>query len=47
VKPLASACRVFAEKCVDGIREVAREKGVEEPVLNEVLDYRRMVKPHA
>jgi fumarate hydratase, class II len=90
VKLLASACRLFAEKCVDGIvanretcehyaeltlsaatalnpyigydraaeivkeaaasgrslREVAREKGVEEPVLDEALDYRKMAKPH-
>jgi fumarate hydratase, class II len=90
VKLLASACRLFAEKCVDGIeanrenceryaeltlsaatalnpyigydrateivkeaaasgrslREVAREKGVEESVLDEALDYRRMAKPH-
>jgi fumarate hydratase class II len=89
VKLLASACRLFAEKCVDGIeanrenceryaeltlsaatalnpyigydrateivkaaaasgrslREVAREKGVEEAVLDEALDYRRMAKP--
>jgi fumarate hydratase class II len=90
VKLLASACRLFAEKCVDGIeanrencehyaeltlsaaaalnpyigydrvgeiveeaavsgrslREVAREKGVEESVLDEALDYRRMARPH-
>jgi fumarate hydratase class II len=90
VKLLASACRLFAEKCVDGIeanrenceryaeltlsaatalnpyigydrateivqeaaasgrslREVAREKGVEESVLEEALDYRKMAKPH-
>src|SRR5256714_1681982 len=89
VKLLASACRLFAEKCVDGIeanrenceryaeltlsaatalnpyigydrateivkeaaasgrslREVAREKGVEESVLDEALDYRKMAKP--
>ena len=91
VKLLASACRLFAEKCVDGIeanrenceryaeltlsaatalnpyigydkaaeivkesaasgrslREVAREKGVEDSVLDEALDYRKMAKPHA
>ena len=91
VKLLASACRLFAEKCVDGIeanretceryaeltlsaatalnpyigydrateivkeaassgrslREVAREKGVEESVLDEALDYRKMAKPHS
>jgi fumarate hydratase class II len=90
VKLLASASRLFAEKCVDGIeanrenceryaeltlsaatalnpfigydrateivqeaaasgrslREVAREKGVEESVLDEALDYRTMAKPH-
>jgi fumarate hydratase, class II len=90
VKLLASASRLFAEKCVDGIeaqrenaqryaeltlsaatalnpfigydkaseivkeaaasgrslREVAREKGVDESVLDEALDYRAMAKPH-
>jgi fumarate hydratase, class II len=90
VKLLTSACRLFAEKCVDGIvanrenceryaeltlsaatalnpyigydkateivkeaaasgrslREVAREKGVEEKILDEALDYRAMAKPH-
>ena len=90
VKLLASSCRLFAEKCVDGIeanrenceryaeltlsaaaalnphigydrgaeivkeaaasgrslREVAREKGVEDSVLDEALDYRAMAKPH-
>jgi fumarate hydratase class II len=90
VKLLASAARLFAEKCVDGIvanretcehyaeltlsaatalnpyigydrateivkeaassgrslREVAREKGVEESVLDEALDYRKMAKPN-
>jgi fumarate hydratase class II len=90
VKLLASASRLFATKCVDGIeanrenaeryaeltlsaatalnpyigydrateivkeaaasgrplREVAREKGVEESVLDEALDYRAMAKPH-
>jgi len=90
VKLLASACRLFAEKCVDGIeanrencaryaeltlsaatalnpyigydkaaeivkesaksgrslREVAREMGVEDSVLDEALDYRAMAKPH-
>jgi fumarate hydratase class II len=90
VKLLASACRLFAEKCVDGIeanrenaqryaeltlsaatalnpyigydraseivkeaaasgrslRDVAREKGVEDAVLDEALDYRAMAKPH-
>ncbi len=87
---LASACRLFAEKCVDGIeanretceryaeltlsaatalnpyigydrateivkeaaasgrslREVARERGVEESILDQALDYRAMAKPH-
>ncbi|MDX6456071.1 MAG: fumarate hydratase, class, partial [Gaiellaceae bacterium] len=90
VKLLASASRLFAEKCIDGIeanrenaeryaeltlsaatalnpyigydrateivkeaarsgrslREVAREQGVEESVLDEALDYRAMAKPH-
>jgi fumarate hydratase class II len=90
VKLLASASRLFAEKCVDGItanretcesyaeltlsaatalnpyigydrateivkeaaasgrslRDIAREKGVEESILDEALDYRRMAKPH-
>ena len=90
VKLLASASRLFAEKCVDGIeanretaehyaeltlsaatalnpyigydlateivkeaaasgrslREVAREKGVEDAVLDKALDYRAMAKPH-
>ncbi len=86
----ASASRLLAEKCVDGIeanreqcetyaeltlsaatalnpyigydraseivkqaaasgrslREVAREEGVEDAVLDDALDYRRMAKPH-
>jgi fumarate hydratase class II len=90
VKLLASACRLFAAKCVEGIeanrencehyaeltlsaatalnpyigydrateivqeaaasgrslREVAREKGVEDSVLDEALDYRKMAKPN-
>jgi fumarate hydratase class II len=90
VKLLASASRLFAEKCIEGIdaqrenaeryaeltlsaatalnpyigydkaaeivkeaaasgrslREVAREKGVEESVLDKALDYRAMAKPH-
>jgi fumarate hydratase class II len=90
VKLLASASRLFAEKCVDGIeanreqcesyaeltlsaatalnpyigydkaseivkeasksgkslREVARDAGVEDSVLDEALDYRAMAKPH-
>jgi fumarate hydratase class II len=90
VKLLTGACRLFAEKCVDGIeaqretaeryaeltlsaatalnpyigydrateivkeaassgrslREVAREKGVEEEILDKALDYRAMAKPH-
>jgi fumarate hydratase class II len=90
VKLLASASRLFAEKCVDGIeanrenaeryaeltlsaatalnpyigydkateivkeaaasgrslREVAREKGVEDKILDEALDYRAMANPH-
>jgi fumarate hydratase class II len=90
IKLLASASRLFAERCVDGIeanreqceryaeltlsaatalnpfigydrageivktaaasgrslREVALEAGVDEAVLDEALDYRRMAKPH-
>ena len=90
VKLLAGACRLFAEKCIDGIeanrencehyaeltlsaatalnpyigydrateivreaaasgrslREVARENGVEDSVLGEALDYRKMAKPN-
>jgi fumarate hydratase class II len=90
VKLLASASRLFAEKCVDGItanretceryaeltlsaatalnpyigydrateivkeaassgrslREVARDQGVEDSVLDEALDYRKMAKPN-
>src|SRR5204862_605478 len=90
VKLLASSCRLFSEKCVDGIeangeacercgemtlsaatalnphigydraaeivkeaaasglslREIAREKGVDEAVLDEALDYRAVAKPH-
>jgi fumarate hydratase class II len=90
VRLLASASRLFAEKCVDGIeanrenaeryaeltlsaatalnpyigydraseivkeaassgrslREVAREKGVDEKILDKALDYRAMAKPH-
>jgi fumarate hydratase class II len=90
IRLLASAARLFAEKCVDGIeanreqlqryaeltlsaatalnpyigydkaseivkeaaasgrslREVAREAGVDESVLDEALDYRAMAKPH-
>jgi fumarate hydratase class II len=90
IKLLASASRLFAEKCVDGIqanreqceryaeltlsaatalnpyigydkatdivkeastsgrslRDVARDAGVEESVLDEALDYRKMAKPH-
>jgi fumarate hydratase class II len=90
IKLLASASRLFAEKCIDGIeanretaeryaeltlsaatalnpyigydraseivkeaaatgrslREVAREKGVGEEILDKALDYRSMAKPH-
>jgi fumarate hydratase class II len=90
IKLLASASRLLAEKCVDGIeanretnehyaeltlsaatalnpyigydkateivkeaatsgrplRDVARDAGVEESVLDEALDYRKMAKPH-
>jgi fumarate hydratase class II len=90
IKLLASASRLLAEKCVDGIeanretceryaeltlsaatalnpyigydaaselvkeaaasgrslREVARERGVADDVLDKALDYRAMAKPH-
>jgi fumarate hydratase class II len=90
IRLLAASCRLFAEKCVDGIeanreqceryaeltlsaatalnpyigydkateivkeasssgrslREVARDLGVEESVLDEALDYRAMAKPN-
>ena len=90
VKLLASASRLFAEKCIDGIeanrenaeryaeltlsaatalnpfigydlaseivkeaaatgrslREIAREKGVDEEILDKALDYRAMANPH-
>jgi fumarate hydratase class II len=90
VKLLASASRLFAEKCIDGIeanrenaaryaeltlsaatalnpfigydlaseivkeaaatgrslREIAREKGVDEEILDKALDFRAMAKPH-
>jgi fumarate hydratase class II len=90
IRLLASASRLFAEKCIDGIeanretceryaeltlsaatalnpyigydkateivkeaaasgrslREVARDAGVDEAVLDEALDYRKMAKPH-
>jgi fumarate hydratase class II len=90
IRLLASATRLFAEKCVDGIeanreqceryaeltlsaatalnpfigydlaseivkeaaaskrslREVAREKGVAEEILDQALDYRKLAKPH-
>jgi fumarate hydratase class II len=90
IRLLASASRLLAEKCVDGIepnreqleryaeltlsaatalnphigydkaaeivkecstsgrplREVAREAGVEDAVLDEALDYRKMARPH-
>jgi fumarate hydratase class II len=91
IKLLASASRLLAEKCVDGIeanresceryaeltlsaatalnpyigydraseivkeaaasgrslREVAREKGVDEETLDKALDYRAMARPHS
>jgi fumarate hydratase class II len=91
IRLLASAARLFAERCIDGIeanreqaehyaeltlsaatalnpyigydlateivkeaaasgrslREVAREKGVDEKILDEALDYRAMARPHS
>ena len=90
IRLLASASRLFAERCVEGIeanreqaeryaeltlsaatalnphigydlaseivkeasssgrslREIAREKGVDERILDEALDYRAMARPH-
>ena len=39
VKEAASSAR--------SLREVARERGVDEKILDEALDYRAMVRPHA
>jgi len=43
------ATEIVKEAAASGrsLREVAREKGVEESVLDEALDYRKMAKPHA
>ncbi len=42
------ASEIVKEAAASGrsLREVAREKGVEDSVLDEALDYRRMAKPH-
>ncbi|HEY8703713.1 MAG TPA: class II fumarate hydratase [Gaiellaceae bacterium] len=42
------AAEIVKEAAASGrsLREVAREKGVEESVLDEALDYRAMAKPH-
>jgi len=42
------ATEIVQEASASGrsLREVAREKGVEESVLDEALDYRKMAKPH-
>ena len=42
------AAEIVKESAASGrpLREVAREAGVEEAVLDEALDYRRMAKPH-
>ena len=42
------ASEIVKEAAASGrsLREVAREKGVEESVLDEALDYRAMAKPH-
>src|SRR5689334_1287638 len=44
-----SASEIVKEAAASGrsLREVAREKGVDETVLDEALDYRRMAKPHS
>ena len=42
------ATEIVKEAAASGrsLREVAREKGVEDSVLDEALDYRKMAKPH-
>src|SRR5258707_8677463 len=42
------ASEIVKEAAASGrsLREVAREKGVEESILDEALDYRAMAKPH-
>jgi fumarate hydratase, class II len=42
------ATEIVKEAVASGrsLREVARERGVEDSVLDEALDYRRMAKPH-
>jgi fumarate hydratase class II len=42
------AAEIVKESAVSGrpLREVAREAGVDESVLDEALDYRKMAKPH-
>ena len=42
------AAEIVTESAASGrsLREVAREKGVEDAVLGEALDYRKMAKPH-
>jgi fumarate hydratase, class II len=43
------ASEIVKEAAASGrsLREVAKEKGVEDSVLDEALDYRRMAKPHS
>src|ERR1700758_58468 len=43
-----AAAEIVKESAASGrsLREVAREKGVEDAVLDEALDYRKMAKPH-
>ena len=42
------AAEIVKEAAASGrsLREVARDAGVEESVLDEALDYRKMAKPH-
>jgi fumarate hydratase class II len=42
------AAEIVKEAAASGktAREVAREKGVDEAVLDEALDHRKMAKPH-
>ena len=43
------ATQIVKEAAASGrsLREVAREKGVDDSVLDEALDYRKMAEPHA
>jgi aspartate ammonia-lyase len=46
--PLHAAGEIVKEAASSGrsLREVARERGVPDDVLDQALDYRAMAKPH-